>query len=219
MSKAPLRILFSNPYGIGDVLFTTPLLSALKEQYPDAYVGYLVGSRTKEVIQENPYVDQIFVYDKSYLKSLKARKRWKEYLHLIRLLRKHKFNTLLDFSLTREYAALAQFLLNIPMRIGFNLKNRGTFLTHKISIEGFREKHVARHYFDLGQFLDIKFDSGNTLHTNLNFFLSKDGLSRAEHVLRENGLSADERLVFVIPGGGASWGKNAHYKQWPPEYF
>ena len=37
------KILIINPYGIGDVLFTTPVISNLRRAYPQATIAYLAN--------------------------------------------------------------------------------------------------------------------------------------------------------------------------------
>jgi len=63
-NSPPKKILIINIFGIGDVLFTTPLISNLKAKYPDLYIGYLCNKRTASVLERNPGVDRIFVYDR-----------------------------------------------------------------------------------------------------------------------------------------------------------
>ena len=47
MGKMDFRkILIINPYGIGDVLFTTPVISYLRLAYPQASIAYLTNACT-----------------------------------------------------------------------------------------------------------------------------------------------------------------------------
>ena len=50
---------------IGDLLCTTPLLKELRERFPTANISVLVNSYNAPVIQGNPDVDDIFVYEKA----------------------------------------------------------------------------------------------------------------------------------------------------------
>ncbi|MBI2870084.1 MAG: glycosyltransferase family 9 protein [Candidatus Omnitrophica bacterium] len=213
------RILVVNPYGIGDVLFTTPLIQALRDKYPGAFIGMLVGSRTAEVVRDNPCISEIFVYDKDRYRSLPWWKAFRYFLNLIMTLRRQRFNTLIDFSLGAEYSAIALFLLGIKKRIGFNMKGRGRFLNKKVRLKGFHTKPVASYYLELGKFLGLDPDAVEEQDGELKLYLSKEGLRRAEEFLRKEGLDQDQKLVLMIPGGGASWGANAWYKQWPAESF
>ncbi len=61
---SPRRILVIRRDNIGDLLCTTPLLSALRRRFPEAWIGALVNSYTAPVLAGNPDVDEVFVYEK-----------------------------------------------------------------------------------------------------------------------------------------------------------
>ena len=58
------RILFLRRENIGDLILTTPLFHALREQLPDAYLAALVNSYNAPVLAGNGDLDQVFVYTK-----------------------------------------------------------------------------------------------------------------------------------------------------------
>jgi heptosyltransferase-3 len=58
------RILVVRRDNIGDLLCTTPLFSALRQRFPDAWLGALVNSYNAPVLQGNPDVDEIYAYRK-----------------------------------------------------------------------------------------------------------------------------------------------------------
>ncbi len=49
-----MRILIANLFGIGDVLFSLPLVRALKASAPDPFIGYLCNARTEELVAAWP---------------------------------------------------------------------------------------------------------------------------------------------------------------------
>lgn len=49
---------------IGDLVCTTPLLSALRATYPDAWLGVLANSYNAPALEGNPDIDQVFAYRK-----------------------------------------------------------------------------------------------------------------------------------------------------------
>ena len=63
MSSSP-RILLLRRDNIGDLVCTTPLLAALREQLPRAWLGALVTTYNAEVLAGNPALDEVFVYEK-----------------------------------------------------------------------------------------------------------------------------------------------------------
>src|SRR4029453_1593648 len=46
---------------IGDVVFTTPAIRALRRRYPDARISYLVEDAAAPVVQGNPHLDDVLV--------------------------------------------------------------------------------------------------------------------------------------------------------------
>ena len=60
---------------IGDIVLTTPVIRCLKQQYPDAEVHYATKKSYQSLLENNPYVDKVFVLEKSLnylLKQLKS---------------------------------------------------------------------------------------------------------------------------------------------------
>jgi ADP-heptose:LPS heptosyltransferase len=58
------RIVVIRRDNIGDLVCTTPLLAALRERLPRAWIGALVNTYNAEVLARNPAVDTIFAYEK-----------------------------------------------------------------------------------------------------------------------------------------------------------
>jgi ADP-heptose:LPS heptosyltransferase len=63
-SGSVARILILRRDNIGDLVCTTPLIAALREEFPGAWLGALVTSYNAEVLAGNPALDEVFVYEK-----------------------------------------------------------------------------------------------------------------------------------------------------------
>ncbi len=216
MSAIAKRYLFINPFGIGDVLFTTPLLTALKENNPENYIGYWCNERVKELFKNHPKIDTIFPLSRGDLKKHFARSRIdgiKRFLRLMQELRKHRFDVVFDFSLDHRYGFICK-ILNIPKRIGFNYKNRGRFLTHAIPISGYSGAHVVDHYLKLLQFEGIE-----ATNRGLSLFVPESDYVKSKILLETFGIRDTDLIIGIAPAAGASWGKNAAYKHWPAVKF
>lgn len=48
---------------LGDVLRTTPILSALKERYQDSQITWLVSEHAEPLLYRNPHIDRLLVWD------------------------------------------------------------------------------------------------------------------------------------------------------------
>ena len=66
MSHHPVpKILLIRRDNIGDLVCTTPLIAALRQHFPDAWLGALVNSYNAPVLDGNPDLDEKFVYTKA----------------------------------------------------------------------------------------------------------------------------------------------------------
>lgn len=61
---APKKILVIRRDNIGDLACTTPAIAALRRHYPNAEIAALVNSYNAEVLNGNPHLDRVFVYQK-----------------------------------------------------------------------------------------------------------------------------------------------------------
>jgi ADP-heptose:LPS heptosyltransferase len=55
------RFLIVSTTGLGDTLWGTPAIRALRKTYPGAYIGVLTTPLGKEVLKNNPHIDEFFV--------------------------------------------------------------------------------------------------------------------------------------------------------------
>ncbi len=65
-----MKILIIKLGAMGDVLRTTPLLTALKKQHPRSKIAWLVDARSQEVLKGNPLIDELIVYSEKNLGRL-----------------------------------------------------------------------------------------------------------------------------------------------------
>ena len=198
-------------------MFTTPVIRAIKEAYPQAFIGYWCNERVEPVLKNNPNIDKIFALSRGDWKKIWKRNK----IEAIRRgwdLRKEilneKFEISIDFSLDHRYGLMARSF-GIKRRIGINYKNRGKFLTEKIDIDWYKDKHVVEYYLDTLSFLNIP----RPQNPRLEVFLSSEERQWADRFLKENRLEEKDSIIGVSPGGGESWGENAVYKHWPVENY
>jgi len=206
------KILIINPFGVGDVLFTTPVIREIKKAYPDSFIGYWCNIRVEEIFKAHPDINKTFalsrgdlkkIFQKSWIKGIKA------FFYLLWNLKKMKFDTSIDFSLDHRYGFITK-LIGIKKRIGFYYKNRGIFLTDKTELTGYDQKHAIEYYLELLKFLNIKPHSKNP-----EIFVSEKAKIQAKTILVQADLKDSDVIVGIAPGAGGSWGKNASLKHWP----
>lgn len=210
------RFLIINPFGIGDVLFTTPLIRSIKDVYPDSFVGYWCNERVEEILKDNPYIDKTFALSRGDLKKIYQSSALEGILRfwgLVFGIRKARFEICLDFSLDHRYSLISK-LLGIKKRIGFNYKKRGRFLTDKIDIEGYNSRHIVEYYLELLKPIGIE-----PKVRNLVLAVSAAKQKKARSILSSFGISDKDLIIGIAPGAGASWGGLAALKHWPAIKF
>ena len=111
MSHAP-RILISRLSAIGDVIHSIPVLCALRDAFPQAFIGWVVEGRNGELLRGHRALDELIVVPRGWLKSPK------EVLSLRRRLKALNFDTAIDVQgLTKS--AFTSWLSGAKRRIGF----------------------------------------------------------------------------------------------------
>jgi lipopolysaccharide heptosyltransferase II len=205
-------------------------------------IDLLLGSRTREVVEHNPHINDIFVVDKDHAHRqtwlANLRDAWK----LGRELRAKHYDLILDYSLRREHAFFGRFFLGIPRCAGFAYKKRATFHNIRCPLpEAFWKRHAVDFYCDLAEaagipvedrFLEYYFPAplspveaevADKPHSPLKESkvngTSPGNLQSEENECQDKLKLLPERFLAVAPGGGDSWGKEASFKRWPVKYF
>jgi exopolysaccharide biosynthesis WecB/TagA/CpsF family protein len=141
---------------IGDLVLSTPALSALHEAHPDAYIALLTTAHSAPIIKNTGLVDEIITFDKHTFDSPKALLKpgnLRRALVLAARLRRGKYDATLFFHhfTTRfgalKFAALA-WSAGSRRRIGLDNGN-GWFLNERLPDGGFGAKHQAQYWLDL----------------------------------------------------------------------
>ena len=156
------------------------------------------------MLKNNPFIDQIFIYERDDFKRLQSVSwfKWlKEFNSFIRLINKAKFDLAIDLSLASNFSFFL-WLAGIKRRIGYNYKNRGWLLTDSLKLEGYEGRHIVEYYNSLLSLIKVE-----PKYKNPELYLNKDEQGYADKIFEDNHIDAAGRLIAIAPGGGASWGK------------
>ncbi len=209
------KILILNIFGVGDVLFTTPLIQHLKAQQPNLNIGYVANSRAATVLSGQ--VDRVFVYDRDAFDQLfrsskvaflkKAMGFWEDIRH-------ERYDAAIDLTLNSSFNFWLG-LSGIKTRVGFNYKKRSPWLTHARALSGYEGRPVADYYLALAGLLGF----AKATPRPVLMRVSPEDEQWASRRLAQLNLSPEKPWVALVPGGGASWGKDAGLKRWPLENY
>lgn len=211
--KTPLRrVLVVQPYGIGDLLFITPVLRALRLVPTLERVDVMIGSRTRTVIQSNPHINEIYVVDKDAMHKNSISENINFLRTMGKNLKNNHYDLLLDYSIRGENAFFGKFFLGIKRRAGYAYKNRAFFHNIRVPIpNGFQEKHAVDYACELAE------KSGVPVKNRfVEFFFLRDQRDLLEKELTPK---LPKKYIALSLGGGESWGKDAHLKRWAVSKF
>jgi ADP-heptose:LPS heptosyltransferase len=189
------KILVSRTDGIGELLLTTPLFNELKMKFPKARISALVSSYASPLLVNNPFVDDIIIYDAGQKDTAG-------------MLKERGFDAVLAVY-PRPALAWDFFRAAIPLRYGTSsrwysfLYNKRVKLSRKSS-----ENHESDYNLMLANEL-----IGEARGQKEYYFISDDERAAADAILRSKGLNGG--FIAVHPGSkGSAWNlSEAKYTQ------
>lgn len=197
------KILVVRTDRIGDVVLTTPVLKALRDNYPQSHIAMMVAPESRELLEENPYSDEVIVYDKS-----KGHQGFLGFWRFVLELKKKKFDLAIVLH-TKKRTNIITFLADIPKRVGYRDKKFGFLLTDKIKdTRSLGLKHEVEYCLDILKYMGMEVKGAFPYVP-----LKKDALAWAENFLQEAGIKKEERLACIHPGASCV------SKRWLKERF
>jgi lipopolysaccharide heptosyltransferase II len=139
-----LNILLVRLRLIGDVVFTTPAVRAIRRHYPDARITYIVEEEAAAVVRRNPHLDAVIV-----ARSPHANGRLRADVALIARLRRERYDLAIDFH-GGPRSSLLTWLSGAPTRIGYEVAGRSWMYTTRVPRpRALRPRHSVVSQWDL----------------------------------------------------------------------
>ncbi|MEW6171112.1 MAG: lipopolysaccharide heptosyltransferase II [Candidatus Omnitrophota bacterium] len=196
------KILIFNLNWLGDCLFSTPAIRAIRKAYPDSYIAVVIPKNCFEILEGNPNINEIIFYDdKSIHKSVFSK------LKFIQDLKVKHFDIAILFhrSFTR---ALLVYLAGIKERIGYERKKRDFLLTKKIPFVERDSLHRIDYFLNLVDAWTLI----KTKDKKYDFFIPQEAREYINEFLKDK-VTHSDYLIVLNPGG------NWPPKRWPIDYF
>lgn len=207
----PKKVLLIKLGAIGDLVIASPFFHEFRKHYPNTHTVLLIGKSCAQAVVNNPSIDRFIKVDDNALYNGPGFRRIKEFIRLILLLRKEKFDQVFVMHRAWQFNLLA-FLAGIPSRVGFARGNEGIMLNHHVvPIPSRNEREV---YLDLLRVMKIPAEYERTY-----FYLSEEEQAALPKFLAETGIREDEIVIAVAPGGGDNVKSSMPSKRWPVENF
>uniref|UniRef100_UPI00404AEBD6 glycosyltransferase family 9 protein n=1 Tax=Flavobacterium sp. TaxID=239 RepID=UPI00404AEBD6 len=120
-----MKILVIQIKMIGDVLASSIICEAIKTQYPDCEVHYLIQKGAFPVVENNPFVDKIVFFEAEMHKGLGGLFRFGK------VLREEHYDAIIDVY-GKWQSLIPAFVSKSPRRIGFSKSYKNIFYTQTV---------------------------------------------------------------------------------------
>jgi predicted lipopolysaccharide heptosyltransferase III len=121
-----LNILLIRLRLIGDVVFTTPAIGAVRRRFPGAHITYLAEDAAAPVVRHHSHLDELIVVERP-----RGMARVRYDVALARRLRARRFDLVIDFHGGPRSGFLA-WATGAPQRIGYDLPGRRWCYTTRV---------------------------------------------------------------------------------------
>ena len=190
---------------IGDVIHALPVSYALKETFPEARVTWVVEPPAYELLTDNPYIDEIILFEKKKFKSLGG--FLTNFGPFKRRLQQNQYDAVLDLQGLFKSAAIA-YLSKAPVRLGTcNMRECSVKVSRPV-IGPHAQGHIVERYLDAARELGCRVDK---VVFPMNVTARDEDL--AARIMQQAG--ADIGNPYVVLAVGANWPN----KRWPTKYF
>jgi heptosyltransferase-2 len=179
---------------IGDMVLSSPVFRILKTKYPGARITVVASRVNADVIKNDPYVDEIFIY--------------KGAAHFFKEIRKERYDLAIDLFYTYELeSAILAFFSGARYRLGFAIAGREIFFNvESPRISGGR--NLSDYTIGL-----IGPQSAHGPEDRPRLYLAEEAAGWADGYLKSNNAGPGCIKVAMHPGGFYQ------SQRWPAERF
>jgi heptosyltransferase-1 len=198
------RIAIIKPSALGDIVHSLPVLTALRQRFPRAFIAWVVNHHYEALLQGHPYLNATIPFYRGASRS-GFFKAVSTYGAFIRAFRAHNFDLVIDLQgLLRSGLMTASS--GARRRVGLSTAREGAtcFYTDTVRVADFNAIHAVDRYWLVAEALGAG-DAPKTFCVQI---------ADAERRWAGHYLSDCPRpwLAFAV---GSRW----ETKRWPPEHF
>lgn len=131
-----MKILVIQQKMIGDVLVSSIICNNLRLAYPDAQIDYLVYESTIPVLEGNPNIDNVLIFQEKHRKSKR------EFLNLAHEIRGVKYDLIID-AYSKLESWLIVLLSGAKRKISYKKSGRTFLYTHNVPFAEFPKTNLG----------------------------------------------------------------------------
>jgi lipopolysaccharide heptosyltransferase II len=201
-----LKVLLVRLRLIGDVVFTTPAIRALRRHHPDAHLTYLVEPAAAAVLRGNPHLDKLMVVPKR-----RGLARVRDDIAIARRLRRERFDVAIDLH-GGPRSAWFTWATRAPMRIGYTIHGRSWMYTHVVPrAADLAPRHSVLNQCDLLAPLGIH--GCDAVCDPMEMAEDPAAGARVDQRLREAGIGPQHPIAVIHVSAGNP------FRRWPADAF
>lgn len=201
-----MKILLVRLRQIGDVVFTTPALRAIRDHFPGAHVTYVVEPAAAPIVAGSTAIDELIVAPRP--------RGWRGVSGDLRLgarLRRAAFDIAIDFH-GGPRASLLTWLSRAPTRIGYQIAGRSWMYTRVVARpRTLRPRHSVENQWDLLASLQIPPPDPGRFPVEMP--ATDAARARIDDRLARDGASPADRLIVMHVSAGNP------FRKWPIPSF
>lgn len=193
------KILIIRLRRIGDIIMTTPAISALRKGFPNAFISYVVEKPYRELVEGHPELDNVIV--------LERKQGIKNFLMLVRAIRKEKYDVVLDFH-GGPRASLITLFSKAKLKIGYKIKYRNFIYHIKLARKPESgQLHSVESHINFVRAMGVDVKTPPLLNIP---HARKDEAEKVKKFIKENGLEGYKILTIHIGAGNEFryWGND-----------
>lgn len=194
---------------IGDVVFTTPIIRALRQRFPAARILYLVEDSAAPVVAANPHLSGVLIVPHS-----RGLRRLGDDLRLMRRLGRERIDLTLDLH-GGPRSALLTWATRAPVRVGYDVPGRSWMYTHVVQRpRAYRPRHAVVNQWDLLAAADRALaDPPDRSRDRVEMCVPAETASTTARALAARGVTAGSRMVILHVSAGNP------FRRWPEDSF
>lgn len=157
-----MKILIVRLSAIGDVVMASPLIRALRDKYPEAYIAWLAQAEAVPLLAANPRLDEVIVWPRGEWQRLWRERRYLKLLKAVRSfrreLRARGFDRVLDIQGLMKSGLLA-WMSGAPERVGLGSREGSARLMTRVVDKPQGDKRIGSEYRRMAEALGLKTES------------------------------------------------------------
>jgi heptosyltransferase I len=193
------RILLIKPSSLGDIVHAFPVVSAIKTQWPQSHITWVVKRQWADLVERAEGIDRVWPVETTV----------RSWIREGRALRAQRFDLAIDLQGLFRSGLLAR-VSGAPTRIGFANGREGSpwFYTHRVPVLS-PDTHAVDRYLSVAAALGASLPD----KPRFRFRLQEEDMTVVRTLCQSRDFSVDK--PWVAMNIGARWPT----KRWPLEYF